>query len=283
MSNTRTGFGSVCQLANWLGCPTPAEYVGPATLNTKYQIQQNLGLGSNESARLLGISFGVGGLNYSTTNGRMRQVTTPHTPKDGAPFEMLPACIRSMDNDLSPAERARYGLRHVRSHNGVPYFFYYVHRHSFRDAVIKMHERSTVNGVTESENFVPAEDAGVLAPVPTVVATENVNPLAGVSLVSTARLEIRLDAFAVGELLNAAQLLFGSEDDAYVTEIQLIQAVERQVDGATAQAGVNISYTELIAAQVGHHITSRVFLPDYRDGYATAYELGGSDPMFILR
>lgn len=283
MSNTRTGFGSVGQLAGWLGCPTPVEYVAGSTLNNKHQIFPNMGMSASESARLIGISFGVGGVTYSTVGTRSRQTTTPHTPKDGAAFEGLPACIRALDNPLTPQERARYGLRQVRDVNGVPSEVYHALRMNFRDAVIKMQKRTQANGSITNENFVPAADASVLSPVPTVVATENVNPLQGQSLLATARLEIALDAFIVAELLNAAQTLFGSEDDAYLTEIQLLQGVERQVDGPTGQAGVTTSYTEMIACQVGQHITSRVFLPDYRDGYSSAYELGGNDPMFVLR
>jgi len=281
MSNTRTGFGSVSQLANWLGCPQPAEYINGATLNAKLQIQQGQGLGTGETTRLVGIMLGVGGLTYSTaTNGRTRQSTVPHKPVDGAPFEILPLCVRDIGNDLSVTERQRYALRQIKNINGVDRIIYNARRMSFRESVIKMQERTTINGSTTARDFAP--DASVLNPVPTVVSTENVNPLEGVSLVATARLNLVLDAFDVNEIINAAQIVYGSENDAYVTEVQLLQGVERQVDGGTGQAGQTVSYTELIACQVGQHITSRIFIPDFRDGYSSSYEIGGADPMFVL-
>lgn len=282
MSNRRTLYGTVAQLHSVLGCPIPADFLLATSLNRKLSIQPTVAPSANERATVRGFVAGIGGLTSTMgAHGLPLIASQPHTAEHAAPFYMVPIVLREVGNDLSSGERERYALRSIITKDSVNYIAYWMRRMDTSSAVIKAHNIEVVNNTTSQTDFVP-NDAN-LSPTPVVVSVQAPNPLAGKYVRASAPVEVTLDSFDVTEMISACTILFGT-DPAYanITELCVVTGVDRTVTGDNGSGGT-VSYNEVIGAQAMQHISARIMLSDYPDGYTTTYDFGGSEPLFIPR
>lgn len=282
MSNRRTLYGSVAQLAAMLRCPIPADFLQLTSLNRKLNVQASATLGPTDRSSILGFVTGIGGLTSTAgSHGLPLIASEPHTSIHAAPFYMVPIVLREVGNDLSAGERERYALRSIVPKDGVDYIAYWMRRMDTSGVAIKTSNIDVVNNVSTTTDFVPSDDN--LSPVPVVTSVEAPNPLAGKYVRASAPVDVTLDSFDITEMISACTILFGT-DTAYanITELGIITGVNRTVNGDNGLGGT-VSYNEVIGAQLMQHIAARIMLSDYPDGYTTTYDFGGSEPLFVPR
>jgi hypothetical protein len=273
----RTVYGAALQTSQVLGLP----YVLPAntTLNEKLLIQESAVLNPNETPRMRYITIGIGGHRNSTgVDGIDLIESIQHSAADASSYRMLPFVMRALDNDLTAVEAVRYGLRRVESHGGLDYAVYYARRIDLSAVTIQLKKKTILNGTETISDFVPT--ASVLKPVPPVTSPGS-NTVDGEYVYATAQVRIVLDTFDATEILSAANILYGSERYAFISEFAFVTGVERVVQAAGAN-GSTFNMNEIIGAQIFCHVSAMQPMFNQRDGFEATYDVGIAEPMMLI-
>jgi hypothetical protein len=275
----RTLYGGGAQVAQLLQIPLPI--LVNSTLNERLGIQQAATLGPTERPALRYFTLGIGGHGATTGVGNLPLIQSlQHSSSHSGHYRQLPFVMRTVGNDITAIERERYALRRIETIGGVDYIVYYARRIDTSGAQIKFQRRTVVGSVTTVEDFVPS--AADLNPDPPDLSNGGVNTTDGVFLIASCKLEIVLDSFDITEILNAAIILYNSEDYAFVSEIGLVTGVDRMVptnDGA----GGSFSFNEAVCAQIFTHVNAMQPLKSQRDGLTLTYDVGTNEPLFALQ
>ena len=274
----RTIYGAYLQTCLLMGLPV--EIVPNTTLNEKLSIQPTALLGVNENPKMRYLSIGIGGHRSKVgTDGIDLVESLPHQTSHGGSYRMFPYALRPVDTDLSPAERERYGLRRIENIGGVEYVAYYLRRLDLTNVVVKMQLNEVSGGITTTTDFIPTSDD--LNPTQPTLASGGINTVTGNFLSATAKLQILFDTFDATEILNAAMVLYNSEDYAFITEMALVSGVDRSVT-VTDPNSVNVTYNEVIAAQIVTHVSTMQPMKSQRDGFTATLDVGATEPLFQL-
>lgn len=273
----RTVYGAGLQTSQLLGL----DYVIPAntTLNEKLSIQNTATLGVNEVPRMRYISIGIGGHRGAVgADGIALVESIQHSATDASSYKMLPFVMRPLDSDLSTTEITRYALRRIETHNGVDYAVYYLRRIDM-DAVSVEYKKKTIYQGTETvTDFVPG--VAVLSPTPPVTNPGS-NTTDGVYVYATAKVKINFDTFDATEIINAANLIYGDENYAFLSEFGFVTGVDRVVQ-APGVGTDTFNMTEVIGAQVFCHVSAMQPMVNQRNGFEATYDVGISEPMMTL-
>lgn len=271
----RTLYGGIAQVAHLMQIPMPV--LVSSTLNEKLGIQATATLGVNELPAMRYMTIGIGAHDSVTgVDGLPLIQSTQHSSGDAAPYRMLPFVMREVGNDITPAERERYALRRIETIATVDYIVYYARRIDVAGLTIRAQKRTVVGSVTTTVDFVP--NASNLSPVPPVLGN-GVVTTAGEFLAAVCKLEIVFDSFDVTEILNAAVVLYGKEDYAFISEIGMVTGVNRTVS-ASDGAGGSFSFNEVVCAQIFTHVNAMQPLKSQRDGLTLNYDVGAAEPIF---
>lgn len=273
----RTLLGGILQVANLLQIPMPI--LPNSTLNEKLGIQPAATLGVNEFPALRYMTIGIGAhAGVVGVDGLPLIQSIQHSSGDAAPYRMLPFVMREVGNDLTPSERERFALRRIEVIGGVSYIVYYARRLDVSNCTIRAQKRTIVNSVTTTVDYVP--NASNLSPTPPALdGNGNVISTNGEFLAAVCKLEIILDSFEVTEILNAAVLLYGREDYAFISEIGMVSGVNRMVSVSDGDAGT-FSFNEVVCSQIFTHINVTQPLKSQRDGVTLSYDVGAAEPVF---
>ena len=246
---TRTVYGALLQTCQYLGIqPTiPAH----TTLNEKLSIQASLTLVSGEMPAATYVVIGNKGHKLTVgTDSVVLSDVVKHEPSDGSLFNMLPFVLREPSNDLSAAERASYRLRRIETYNNVEYVAYYGKVLDLSSVVPQMQYRTITDGVTYATEFTPTTSN--LNPTPTSVSDTGDITTSGDYLAASAKVPFTMSETDMTEFLSVANIIYGDERYAIISEIGIVAGVDRQVLGDFN--GSSASYTEVVAAQVTSYV-----------------------------
>ncbi len=274
----RTVYGAALQTAQVLGLP----YTVPAntTLNEKLSIQSTATLATNEVPRMRYLSLGIGGHRGAVgADGIQLVESIQHSATDAASYRMFPFVMRPLDADLTNTERERYGLRRVENKNGIDYAVYYLRRIDMTNVVIAMKKKKILNGVETISDFVP--NTTNLSPVAPIINPGSVTTVNGEYVYATAKVTIVFDTFDATEILNAASVLFGDENYAFISEFGFVTGVDRSVQ-AQGAGGSTFAMNEIIAAQVFCHVSAMQPMVNQRNGFEATYDVGIAEPLMVL-
>lgn len=277
-THRRTLYGAIAQTAQLLRCPMPI--LPNSTLNQAFGVMADATLTANDSPSLQGFCIGNGAHTATTVGKLTRIISLDHKSRFSGLFNTMPLVLREVGNDLAPADRVRYAMRAIIAHEGVNYIAYYMRLMDTTTASIRAELRTVVNNTTSSEDFVPSLTD--LFPEPEVPDPNQANPTTGQYLVASAQIPFRLDAFDVSEILNAASILFGDEELAFVSEIGLVTGVKRAASSPDG-AGGSVSVQEIVCAQISSFIEAMQPLHSQRDGITITYEIGANEPLVSYR
>lgn len=273
---TRTIHGIALQAAMYAG----KTYTPPAntTLNEKLNIAAAAQLGG-VYPKLGYYCIGSGAhTNSQHANGKPFQSELSHQANNAAPFDIQPFVLRPVSNDLTVTERANYRLRRRETHNGNDFWAYYLKPFtSMSDAEILL---TTVNDSIPTTVPYVATSAD-LSPTPLIASSSEVVTTSGDYLSVRLVAGIVFTEFDVAEYVNVAKVLYGDERLAIISEMGLVTAVDRQVQGNNYQGGT-FNYTEAVAAQVGVHITTYRAVGTSNEGFTSNYNLGGTEDLYGL-
>lgn len=273
----RTGIGGLLQTCAMLGIAVPQ--IANTTLNEKLSIQANATLGVNEMPRARYICIGIGGHQGTVgADGILLIGSAQHRPTDNSLFRMMPFVMRPLTNDLTTVERQRYALRRIENHKGLDYAVYYLRRIDLTNVVPKLQKVNITNNVTTSVDYVPT--SGDLSPTPATVNPGGVNTVTGEFIAATARVTVNFDTMDATEILNAAMVLFDSEEYAIISEMGFVSGVDRSVT-VTDPTGALV-YDECINAQIVTHIATLQKLVANRNGFESVFDVGATEPMYNL-
>lgn len=275
----RTVYGANLQTAQLLG--VPFQVVPNSTLNDKFNISNASVLNSTDMPRMQYVSIGNGGHRMKVTGNNTLQVPEPiqHRTTDAALYSHLPFVLRPIGNDLTASERERYALRRLETIAGEDYFAYYLRRMDLTGVAAQMEYKTVVADVTTATPFIPT--AGNLSPTPPVVVTGGSVSTSGDYVTASAIVYFNLDAFDIAEILNACNIIYGSEDYAIISEIGLCSGVDKIVT-ALDSLGTGFNFNEVIAAQIVSHISSFHALRFTSSGVNTLFDVGATEPLWLL-
>lgn len=273
----RTALGGLSQTCAMMGLPLPQ--IANTTLNEKLSIQANATLGVNETPRAKYMCIGIGGHQGTVgADGILLIGSAQHRPTDNSLFRMMPFVMRPLANDLTSTERQRYALRRIENHKGLDYAVYYLRRLDLTNVVPKLQKINITNGVTTTTDYKPT--SGDLSPTPPALNTGGANTVTGEFIAAVARVTVNFDTLDATEILNAAMVLFDSEEYAIISEMGFVSGVDRSVT-VTDPTGALV-YDECINAQIVTHIATLQKLVANRNGFESVFDVGATEPMYNL-
>jgi hypothetical protein len=206
-------------------------------------------------------------------------IAAQHRATDAALFNQLPFVLRPVSNDLTPVERAKYGLRREEVHNGVTHAAYRLKRIDKTSIVAEMQYRSNTNGTITVTPFVPTADN--LNPTPVVIPEGGVTTLTGDYVIVSAQTDISLSAWEVAEMRNVAEIIYGDPNYAIISEIGVCSGVDKVIT-VTPSVGTAFNFNEVIAVQITTHIAVMNVLTSSNEGVTRILDFGTNDPLFNI-
>lgn len=245
------------------------------SLNQKFDVQANQTY--NETDRVAARYFAIGdGGHFNTLGNGNRPLTGyySHTPDDAALFKHMPFVLRRTNNDLQPVDRAKYRMRKIVSIGGETYIAYYLKLLSNADSAIATKLRTEVDGVVTQSDFIPT--LANLSPSPQT--QQHLLDLQNQYLVTTSEVQFSMSATEVADFLEACNILYGDTNFGIISEIAVVQGVDRQVTGDLN--GQAITYTEAIGAQCANFVSHDERLTSSEDEFALTVDISGIQPMY---
>lgn len=274
--NTRTVYSAYLQTC--LLSQLPFVVKPYSTLNERFAIQDGILPIAGQMPRLGYMGIGNGGHRIiAGANGKYKPEPIQHLATDACAYDPMPFILRLPTEDLTPVERVNYALRKEVIYDGTTYIAYYLRRIDFSGVLTSMEYRTIQDdGGTVVTPFVP--DNSNLFPVPQPLSSTGTNLISGEYVSASAKTTINMSPWEAEELLNVARIMWGDEDYAIISEIQLVTGVDKTINvtGATG----SFVFNEVIAAQVASHIAAFYAVRFSRNGIELYLDIGASEPLW---
>jgi len=249
-----------------------------STVNEALTIQQDAMLNAGQVPAIKYLFAGNGGLTYTLGSDG---ITVPrylqHSPTDAMPFNVQPWVLRTIDNDLSAIERARYCMRRVEEHDGIQHFAYYGLRIDTSGVSFTYTRTVTVNGVSTPYTFTPSTDN--LTPTPVDVSTDGAVVTSSESLNVTGPMTVSLSQDHIDEYIAAMEIIYGDTNHGFISELMLAAGVDRSITAYTGEANTPISFNEAIGVTAITHIVMNIPVDTLNDGYTLTIKMGNGEPL----
>jgi hypothetical protein len=271
---TRTVYGAVVQTTLFLD--QQFGLVANTTLNEKFSVQP---LVSSTVTPTLGYyGIGIGGHTMTAgTNGIYLPTPVEHEATDAALFNHLPFVLCLPTNDLTQAEQANYAMRTTITVAGVTYIAYYLKKLDYSTTQIQMQLKSIdSSGNVTTTPFVPSTSN--LNPTPVSLSTSGVNVTTGNYVTSTAKVTITFSTDDITNLLNVANILYGSESYALISEMCLVSGVVKPIS-VTGPTGASYTFNEVIMAQVCSFVNTMIPVQFLNTAVSVVLDLGATESL----
>lgn len=275
----RTVYGASLQTAIFLG--VDYQTAENSTLNEKFAIIPGETLDNGERPYVGYFVIGNGGHQFiDGGDGIPRTLPNVHSATDAACFNHMPFALRTLENDLTSAQRQRYALRRIETINDVDYAAYYAKRLNLDNLQVVMQRVEVNNGTKEEFDFSPTNEN--LNPAPENTGTNSVIEASGEYVNAFASLTIDFNAEDADLLKEAAYTIYGSEDYAVISEIGLVGGVDFTRGGLPTgeDGGSSITFSDVKAAQVVSFISTFYQLNLQNEGFVFTGNVGISEPLF---
>jgi len=249
-----------------------------STLNELYGVQN--GVLPPRTPSLGYFAIGNGG-HRMTSGADGVPLTEPvqHEATDSGLIHGIPFVLRAINNDIGTTTQANYALRRIEVHGGAQYIAYYLKRLPMASLNTEMILANVANGVTTISEFIPT--SANLNPTPQALASTGVNLVSGDYVAAQAAMNVMLSATEVGEIINAATIMYGKPEYAIISEIALCSGVDKIVQSPTGTNAM-INFNEAIAVQCLSFISSYFSLMFNTNGVDLLLDIGCSEPLFNL-
>lgn len=273
----RTVYGAYLQTCQLLNLPVILK--PNSTLNEKFNIHTNIAIADSDRPAMLYVGIGNGGHRMVVgSNGIGKPEIIQHTPRHAALYNQLPFILRLPSEDLIPTERAKYRLRRLETHDGITYVAYYLKKLDMTNTVPQLELRTVTDGVTNSTVFSPT--IADLNPTPPAINPGGVLTTTGDYIAATGKVPFIMDANEVAEFLNVANIIYGDEGYAMISEIALCSGVDRTVVGDFN--GSSSGYIDSIGVQIMNFIGQFVHVPSNNSGIDIEFDVGSVEPLLVL-
>lgn len=273
----RTAQGANLQTCQLLGI---APAIAPnTTLNEKLSIHDEIALADTDRPSVKYVAIGNGGHGIAVGPDNIPYSTViPHETKHTALYNQLPFILRLPNEDLDAIERQKYRLRRYETHDGTTYVAYYLKVLDTSATNPKLELRTVTDGVVTSTEYIPS--ISDLNPTPPAINVDGALTTSGDYIASTAKVVFSLTKSEIDELLNVANIIYGTHDLAIISEIALCSGVDRAVVGDFN--GVSVGYTDAIGVQVYSFISAMSMLKFQNKDLNTTFDIGSNEPLLTL-
>lgn len=273
----RTVYGAYLQTCQLLGVPMVLK--PNSTLNEKFNIHTNISIADSDKPSMRYVTIGNGGHRMVTgTNGIGRPEVIQHTPRNAALYNHLPFILRLPHDDLAPIERAKYRLRRLETHDGVTYVAYYLKLLNMTNTVPQLELRTVVDNITTATVFNPT--IADLNPTPPALNSGGVLTTTGDYIAATGKVPFTMVSNEIDEFLNVANIIYGDDGYAMISEIGLCSGVDRTVMGDFN--GASIGYTDAVGVQIINFISKFIHAPSNNAGINIEFDVGSVEPLLVL-
>lgn len=272
---TRSIWGSALQTSLLMGLP----HVAPAnsTLNEKFNFLPGVKPDAAKIPTIKYFCIGNGGhRNAIGADGAPYTAPVNHRASDAALFRHMPFVLRTMDNDLSVTERAKYAGRRIEEHGGRNYFAYYLRRLDLTNTVPQMQHTTVNEGVATTVPYAPT--GANLNPTAPEMPSAGVITTSGNFLSTSGVVKISFTEQDIAELVEVARIMYDNEYMAVISEIGLCSGVDKTTTGSGA-GNTQFNYLEAIAVQIATFITAYYSMGFTNKGFDFEVELGATEPM----
>lgn len=275
-NNVRSIYGAYLQTCALLGFNVDIK--PNSTLNQKFDLFPNEIFNSGETPTVKYLTIGNGGHTASMgVDGLPLINPVPHSPRHAALYNHLPFIIREVGEDLTPAERLLYRLRVPRTIDGVNYMCYYAKVLDLSMVEPKIELRNNTDGIITATDFTPS--LADLNPVKPVIPVNGNITSTGNYLASTAKIEFVMNEAEITELLNACNIIYGSDNYAFISEIGLCSGVDRNLMGNFG--GPPSAYTEAVGVQIMNFISTAIPAYALSTSITQTIDVGSTSPLLF--
>ena len=275
-NNVRSIYGAYLQTCALLGFNVDIK--PNSTLNQKFDLFPNEIFNSGETPTVKYLTIGNGGHTASMgVDGLPLINPVPHSPRHAALYNHLPFIIREVSEDLTPGERLMYRLRVPRTIDGVNYMCYYAKVLDLSMVEPKIELRNNTNGIITATDFSPS--LADLNPVKPVIPVNGNITSTGNYLASTAKIEFVMNEAEITELLNACNIIYGSDNYAFISEIGLCSGVDRNLMGNFG--GPPSAYTEAVGVQIMNFISTAIPAYALSTSITQTIDVGSTSPLLF--
>ena len=275
-NNVRSIYGAYLQTCALLGFNVDIK--PNSTLNQKFDLFPNEIFNSGETPTVKYLTIGNGGHTASMgVDGLPLINPVPHSPRHAALYNHLPFIIREVSEDLTPGERLMYRLRVPRTIDGVNYMCYYAKVLDLSMVEPKIELRNNTNGIITATDFSPS--LADLNPVKPVIPVNGNITSTGNYLASTAKIEFVMNETEITELLNACNIIYGSDNYAFISEIGLCSGVDRSLMGNFG--GPPSAYTEAVGVQIMNFISTAIPAYALSTSITQTIDVGSTSPLLF--
>jgi hypothetical protein len=274
---TRTAYGS--ELQTCLFFRIPYKWRAFTTLNELLGINAGVYPPADMYPAARYYAIGNKGHGFEAGAGGMIALKTyQHLATNSGPFGPLPFVMREPNNDLSPAERARYGLRKELIVSGVRWIAYYLKRIVMDNVTSELlYKTVKEDGTVTTTPFVPTN--ADLHPQPQELQPAGVNVTSGDYVAAQALVPLGFNRADTDELKNVANILYGSTNLAQFSEIAIVSAVDKRVD-VTGEGGGSFTFMEAIGCQIATFLSTYFHANTNNDGMTLILNAGATEPLF---
>ena len=273
----RTIYGARLQTALMRQIPLVIESF--TTLNEKLGILAGTVGAPGTYPKVGYVAIGNGGHSLTVgSDGIPRMKNLQHEAFDPVLFRQLPFVLRQLEDDIQPAERARYALRKEIDIEGVTYIAYYLRRIPSDEASISCKLKRMVNGVRTSSPFIPTADN--LTPSPVVASNSGVNVLTADYITCESPMSVSFSAADVEELLKAVEIIHGDRDAAIISEMALCSGIDKTISVSSTSGPFN--FTDAIQVQVVTHIACGHLMMNASNGMEKILDVGSNSPLYRI-
>jgi hypothetical protein len=222
--------------------------------------------------------IGIGGHTMTAgTNGIYLPTPVEHEATDAALFNHLPFVLCLPNADLSQTEQAAYAMRTTLTISGTTYIAYYLKRLDYSTTQIQMQLKSVASdGTVTTTTFVPSTSN--LNPTPSALTTSGENITTGNYVTSTAKVTITLSETDIQNLLNVANIIYGSEDYALISEMCLCTGVDKLIP-VTSSSGASYTFNEAIMVQVASFVNTMIPVLFLNSDVSLVLDLGATEAL----
>lgn len=274
MHTVRTIYAAHLSTCRSLG--RPFTVLDNSTLNQKFGLHVDETPRINEYPVIGYVGIGNKGVSYETTTSDfMLAKAIPHLPKDASLYNFIPYLIRRADSDISAEERSRYRLRVPMTIEGVPHVAYYLRALTLDQVTPAVELRNVTDTNIATSSFTPT--LGDLSPTHPELSHVDINDPSGDYLISTAKVNLVLNANDVREIMDACALLYGDPNYAVISEIALCSGIDRVLQGTFGSTTGN--YVDTVATQVNAFIHQFHKLGETTTSVSLRFDIGSSEPL----
>lgn len=274
----RTVYGAAVQTANFVD--KTLEILPYSTLNEKFDVAKNIHhVSGDDKIALRYLGIGIGGHRLVLGNNGVPLVEPIlHRPTDASLYRPIPFLIRPANDDISAAERANYRMRKEEVFNGKNYICYYLRKVDYSSTSVIMNYTTKASPDDLTTAFTPS--LSNLNPTPPIIDPSGATPTTGDYVSVSAFMPFAMTDDDVYKLKEVAQIIYGDERYAMITELAFVTGVDKPV--TTNYSGQNLNYLEAIDAQCAGFV-STTFFSQFQDNTADfIFDVGASEPLIVV-